>query len=149
MYVCSQQALKWFGSYLSGRFQKTSYKNTLSDPLPNSLGVPQGSIPGPLFFLFFINDLPVFLSSQNDINLAMFADDYTFLATGTNIGEVELRLNTLANDILNWTRMNSMALNIKKTKSMLITSPQKLANLNENSLSVLVEGQVIEEVSEA
>ena len=79
----------------------------------------------------------------------MFADDFTFLATGTNIGEMELKLNTLANDILNWTHVNSMALNIKKTKSILITSPQKRANLNENSLSVLVEGQVMEEVSEA
>ena len=39
MYGCSQQALKWFGSYFSGRFQKTSSKNTISDPLPISLSL--------------------------------------------------------------------------------------------------------------
>ena len=51
IYGCSSSTVQWFTSYLSDRSQCTNFKGTLSDPLPVSIGVPQGSILGPLFFL--------------------------------------------------------------------------------------------------
>ena len=81
VYGCSPSALKWFNSYLAGRSQKTSFKGALSDSLPMSVGIPQRSILGPLFFLAFINDLPLYLSSTFDTNLAMFADDTTIFTS--------------------------------------------------------------------
>ena len=46
IYGCSSSTVQWFASYLSDRFQCTNFKGTLSDPLPVSIGVPQGSILG-------------------------------------------------------------------------------------------------------
>ena len=47
IYGCSHSTIVWFRSYLSGRSQKTQFRNTLSEALPVSVGVPQGSILGP------------------------------------------------------------------------------------------------------
>ena len=52
IYGCSHSTMVWFRSYLSGRSQKTQFRGTLSEALPVSVGVPQGSILGPLFLLF-------------------------------------------------------------------------------------------------
>ena len=149
VYGCSPSALKWFNSYLTGRSQKTSFKGALSDSLPMSVGIPQGSILGPLFFLVFINDLPLYLSSTFDTNLTMFADDTTILTSGSTVQEVELRLNLLASDVSSWANLNRMALNASKTKSILIASPQKLRFLSSQSLDVAVNNTIVDQVLEA
>ena len=68
--------LKWFKNYLSGRRQFVSVNGVCSSFLEVLLGVPQGSILGPLLFLIYINDLP---GCSNFFTL-LFADDTTLLA---------------------------------------------------------------------
>ena len=70
-------------SYLSGSSQKTQFRGTLSKALPVSVGVPQGSILGPLFFIIHINDLPLELHS--DVTSTMFADDTTILVRDPSV----------------------------------------------------------------
>ena len=64
-------ALNLFRSYLSNRKQCTNIRGVLSDLICIELGVPQGSILGPLLFLIFINDLP----GASPLMTKLFADD--------------------------------------------------------------------------
>ena len=147
IYGCLSSTVQWFTSYLSDRSQCTNFKGTLSDPLPVSIGVPQGSILGPLFFLLFINDLPLFLPQNT--TLTMFADDTSITQSSSTIHELNACLNLVASGVFAWANLNDMALNTSKTKSILITTQQKFHSLNDHSLDVMINGKLIEQVEHA
>ena len=65
--------LKFFANYLQGRRQRVVLENTESECVDVLSGVPQGSIPGPLLFLLFINDICIGLNK--DTNIGQYADD--------------------------------------------------------------------------
>ena len=91
MYKLNRSTLLWFKSYLTDRTQLVSFKGQTSTVRTITVGVPQGSILGPLLFVLLIYDLPLNVHTRID----MFADDTILLASSDNLNVEELK-NTLS-----------------------------------------------------
>ena len=110
--------LEWFRSYLTGRKQSVCINGTCSNNVPIKMGVPQGSVLGPILFLIYINDLPLFNSLKN----LLFADDTTLLASGKNINELFNHVNSEFYKVVTYFRSNGLSLHPEKTKFILFTN---------------------------
>ena len=108
--------------------------------LPNSIGVPQGSNLGPLFFLIFFNDLPTFLNEDIDC----YADDSTMGTSDKNIAEIGGKLTTDCNNLSRWMGCNRFKLNPDKTHLLTVGTSERLQTLSEE-LEVFMDDVKLEE----
>ena len=142
VYGLNTNSLKWFQSYLSGRYQKVCVDGKLSEPLGIHSGVPQGSIVGPALFLLFINDLPLVLKN----NIGIYADDSTLYTSAPTLAEVEEKIRPNIDAVSMWAKENKMKMHPAKTKYSIISTRQKIANSAKQSLDLSVDGMQLTKV---
>ena len=118
-YGFDTEALILIADYFKNRLQVTKINNHLSSPKPMLLGVPQGSILGPLFFLIFINDLLEYLP---DISSKLFADDTTLYCSSPELTIVTNKFSKTINQLLEWCSNNRLDVNWTKTFFMVVTN---------------------------
>ena len=130
--------IKWFQSYLHNREQIVSCHNKLSGKCKLDIGVPQGSVLGPLLFLIYVNDINrhVHLGTCN-----LYADDTLIYCTGNSIVELNNTMQKCVDDIQEWYEQNKLVINRSKSNVMLVTTRQMLYHMVDKELNVLIGNQ--------
>ena len=144
IYGIKDDALMWFDTYLTNRKQQVTINNSKSDFQHISCGVPQGSILGPLLFLLFINDLPLY---TNNVFTDLYADDTTLYDVQDSVEQIENNLQSALNNLHIWCGGNGMILNSSKTKVMLVTTNQKRQKLINDNLALKFNNESLHTIS--
>jgi len=137
-------AYKWFDSYLRDRLQYTVVNNTASNLRPVSVGVPQGSILGPLLLIIYTNDMQ---NACDNADLFLFADDSNAFISGSSINEVYSKANETCHNLSAWFKCNLLSVNYDKT-SFIVFYPSKSVEsaIVSNNLTVSIDNFEIKRV---
>ena len=131
-YGFEYKALSLINSYLLGRRQRTKIGTALSKWANIILGVPQGSILGPLLFNIYINDIFFFTEETNITN---YADENTPYVCDKS---VELVIDRLEKDSLilcQWFKHNYLKCNEDKCHLLLSNkSPDLCVNVGKETI---------------
>ena len=126
IYGVKGTANDWFRNYLRNREQLVQIPSgEKSDLRTINLGVPQGSVLGPLLFLLYMNDLAFCVPEFYTI---LFADDTSLSLTGENYDQLLFQFNTLLGTVTNWLKINLLSLNVSKTKYFLFKNQREEIN---------------------
>ena len=118
-----QPVIEWFKSYLN-RFQRVRMDDKLSSVVPVKNGIAQGTVLGPILFIFYINNI---FKCTRFVKMSLFADDCVLYLSGNNWQTIHHKMQRDFDAIIEWTYRNNLRLNHRKTKGMILGSRNKLS----------------------
>ena len=146
-YGIDDASLLLLKNYLSNRKQYVEIEEIKSEILPIAVGIPQGSILGPLLFIIYIND---FSQASSIFKFILYADDTTLFSTLTSFRDntqdntIESVINAELSKVVEWLNINKLSLNKAKSKYMIFHVPSK----GIHSLTLNIDNTNIEKVDE-
>jgi exonuclease III len=132
------QALDLITSYLNSRYHYVEINSNKSTHLQSNIGVPQGSVLGPLFYLLYTNDINNLIESLNTV---LFADDTSIVDKDHDINILVFKLSLCLYKIADWCNFNKLTLNSNKSKWIVFT------HKNIEIPELFLNGQLVERVS--
>ena len=119
--------------YLSHRKQRTKIGSSYSS-WQDIIGIPQGSLLGPLLFNIFINHLFLFIRKSGVCN---FADDNTLYSVGKNIENVISDLKTDLVGVMEYFKINSLKVNPGKFQFIVLRNKDERSfNIHINNVEI-------------
>lgn len=119
-------ALNLLCSYLKQRVQFVEINNVRSTIKPVKNGVPQGSILGPILFLFYVNDIT---KLEKKCKFIIYADDCTVFVPGKDLTSIVPLASSVCCKLKEWSHSNHLVLNETKTKCVVFRAPGILPTL--------------------
>ena len=121
-YKVKENTVNWISSYLSDRKQRVYIDGHLSDEIDVTVGVPQGSILGPLLYIIYTSDLPnivhqctpfeegenINLNCKECGSLCCYADDSTFTISGRDPDLLSVQISNQYKNIAEYMTNNKL-----------------------------------------
>ena len=125
-------------SYLSNRQQFVFINNSASSSKSINIGIPQGSILGPLLFLIYVNDIKNAISCHP----RFFADDTCLVLDNPSLKELENECDSEIRRLHTWCNANELQINPEKSAAIVfppkLNSQETQLNLSYNTSNISV-----------
>ena len=122
VYGLKCNVINWFKSYLSDRTFTVTINGKRSSKCYLRIGVPQGSILGPILFILYTKELNL-IAGKHGFSIHLYADDtqlyIEFNPLVQNFSNIEERIIACLQEIKNWMELNKLKLNPDKTEALL------------------------------
>ena len=136
-YGITNVPLKLFENYLSNRKSYVRIGDCSSSMQAINIGVPQGSIIGPILFLIYINDIP---NASEILRPIIFADDTTLSTSSNDQIFFEENLNNELCKVQNWCTANRLSINASKTEILLFSN----RSFDISQLNIMLDNEILE-----